>query len=83
MLVDERPGNLLPAIVDRAMPERVASVKRELCELQQRFAQRSRRGTWRVVPDSDHLIAATQPHAVARAVMDVITEWRASARPPR
>ena len=36
------------------------------------LAARSSRGTWRVVPGSDHLIASSQPQAVVDAVYDVI-----------
>jgi hypothetical protein len=43
---------------------------------QQRFARRSVRGTWRVVPGSGHLIAAAQPHVVAAAVKDMLARVR-------
>jgi hypothetical protein len=43
---------------------------------QQEFARRSTRGTWRVVPGSDHLIASSQPHVVTEAVFDVLTQTR-------
>jgi pimeloyl-ACP methyl ester carboxylesterase len=44
---------------------------------QQQFARRSRRGTWRVVPGSGHLIASSHPHVVAEAVLDVLGQiWR-------
>jgi len=43
-----------------------------LVVLQQRLARRSTRGVWRVVPDSDHLIAGSQPHAVAAAVSEML-----------
>lgn len=39
----------------------------------QRLARRSSRGTWRVVPGSDHLMASSQPRAVAEAVMEMIS----------
>jgi pimeloyl-ACP methyl ester carboxylesterase len=43
---------------------------------QQEFARRSTRGTWRVVPGSDHLIASSQPHVVTEAVFDVLAQTR-------
>jgi pimeloyl-ACP methyl ester carboxylesterase len=43
---------------------------------QQAFARRSTRGTWRVVPGSDHLIASSQPHVVTEAVFDVLAQTR-------
>jgi pimeloyl-ACP methyl ester carboxylesterase len=42
-------------------------------ELQREFAQRSSRGTWRVVPGSTHLIGNSQPHAVATAVLELMS----------
>jgi len=47
-----------------------------LIVLQQRFAQGSKRGTWRVVPGSDHLIGNGQPNTVADAVLDMLAEVR-------
>jgi pimeloyl-ACP methyl ester carboxylesterase len=42
-------------------------------ELQREFAQRSSRGAWRVVPGSTHLIGNSQPHAVATAVLEMMS----------
>jgi hypothetical protein len=50
--------------------------------LAQQFARRSTRGTWQLVPDSDHLIGNSQPHAVAAAVLDLVAEVRGSRLPP-
>ena len=72
VLVHERPGRLFPP----GFAAQVQLVVPEWLSLQQRFAQRSRRGTWRVVPGSDHLIASSQPHAVAAAVIEMVTEFR-------
>jgi hypothetical protein len=52
------------------------TIERAWLSLQQRFAQRSRRGTWRIVPGSDHLIGNSQPHAVADAVLEMVAEVR-------
>jgi pimeloyl-ACP methyl ester carboxylesterase len=49
-----------------------AALARDWRDLQQQLARRSWRGTWRLVPDSDHLIADRQPHAVAAAVLELI-----------
>jgi len=49
-------------------------------ESQKRFAQRSTRGTWRIVPNSGHLIAASQPHAVASAVLEMLALFRRAER---
>jgi protein-S-isoprenylcysteine O-methyltransferase Ste14/pimeloyl-ACP methyl ester carboxylesterase len=38
------------------------------------IASRSTRGTWKKVPDSTHLIASSQPEAVAEAVMDMLDQ---------
>lgn len=53
-----------------------AEIRRELPDLQQRLARCSSRGTWRLVPDSDHLIGNSQPHAVATAVLEVLAMAR-------
>jgi pimeloyl-ACP methyl ester carboxylesterase len=68
VLVHERPNNLLPP----GFESQARMVAREWLPLQQSFAQRSSRGTWRVVPGSDHLIGHTQPHAVAGAVLEML-----------
>ncbi|HET9194398.1 MAG TPA: hypothetical protein VFO21_16055, partial [Vicinamibacterales bacterium] len=41
-------------------------------ETHRQLAQRSARGTWRVVPGSDHLIASSQPQAVVDAVLEMV-----------
>jgi pimeloyl-ACP methyl ester carboxylesterase len=53
---------------------REESIRREWAPLQLALAQRSRRGTWRVVPGSTHLIGNSQPHAVASAVFEVLAQ---------
>jgi pimeloyl-ACP methyl ester carboxylesterase len=44
----------------------------DLRETHRHLAQQSARGTWRVVPGSDHLIASSQPQAVVDAVIEII-----------
>jgi pimeloyl-ACP methyl ester carboxylesterase len=46
---------------------------RERPDLMKAFSRRSTRGTWRIVPGSDHLIASGQPHVVATAVLELIS----------
>jgi pimeloyl-ACP methyl ester carboxylesterase len=41
-------------------------------QTQQQFAERSTHGTWRVVEDSGHLIAGSQPHIAAEAVLELL-----------
>ncbi len=72
VLVHERADGLLPP----GFGVETQIVEREWLGLQQRFAQRSRRGIWRVVPGSDHLIGNSQPHAVASAVLDMLAQAR-------
>jgi hypothetical protein len=70
--LDRAPGQLLgPAVGAEAR-----MVEREWLPLQRQFAAHSRRGTWRVVPGSDHLIGSSQPQAVAGAVLDMVAEVR-------
>jgi pimeloyl-ACP methyl ester carboxylesterase len=46
-------------------------------QTQQQFAARSTQGTWRLVQDSAHLIASSQPHVAAEAVLDILARGRA------
>jgi len=71
-LTHDRPEGFLPPGYD--VP--IADFEAQWREMQQRLAARSRYGSWRVVPGSGHLIAATQPHAVAAAVLDVLSQAR-------
>jgi hypothetical protein len=52
------------------------SIRAELETTHRAFAQRSSRGTWRKVPDSTHLIAGSQPDAVADAVFDILDQLK-------
>ncbi len=56
------PG--LNGLAARMRPRRLAA--------HQALAARSSRGSWRVVPDSTHLIGSSQPDAVAEAVFEII-----------
>lgn len=51
-------------------------IRAELEESHRQFAKTSSRGEWRKVPDSTHLIAGSQPDAVADAVFDVLEMLR-------
>jgi pimeloyl-ACP methyl ester carboxylesterase len=68
VLTHARPAGILPPGYDDA----AAAFEPEWRDLQQQLARRSTRGVWRVVPDSDHLIAGSQPHAVAAAVSEML-----------
>ena len=72
VLVAESQDRLLPPglVID------IGLLDRERFGLHQALAERSARGTWRVVPGSDHLIGNSQPHAVATAVLTMIGEGR-------
>jgi protein-S-isoprenylcysteine O-methyltransferase Ste14/pimeloyl-ACP methyl ester carboxylesterase len=45
-----------------------------LRDAHRQLATRSTRASWRLVPDSDHLIASSQPDAVAEAALEVLRE---------
>jgi hypothetical protein len=51
-------------------------------EASQRELASRTRGTWKQVPNSTHLIAESQPDAVADSVFDVLDQLRASAATP-
>jgi pimeloyl-ACP methyl ester carboxylesterase len=52
-------------------------------QTQQQFAARSTQGAWRIVQDSGHLIAGSQPHIAADAVLDTLARGRRSWRAAR
>ena len=68
VLSHDRPEGFLPPGYDSY----VADLDPLWRELQQNLARRSTRGTWRVVPNSGHLIAGSQPHAVAAAIVEIL-----------
>src|SRR5262249_30741341 len=72
VLVHEKPGRLFPP----GFASETRIVEGEWLSLQRAFAQRSRRGSWRVVPASDHLIASGQPRVVVQAVLDMLAQVR-------
>jgi pimeloyl-ACP methyl ester carboxylesterase len=47
-------------------------------DLLRQFSRRSSRGTFSIVPGSDHLIATSQPRAVSDAVLAMLAEIRAA-----
>jgi pimeloyl-ACP methyl ester carboxylesterase len=72
VLVHETPDGMLPP----GMAAETRILEGEWLPLQQRFAQRSRRGTWQVVPGSDHLMSSRKPAEVARGVLEMVAEVR-------
>jgi protein-S-isoprenylcysteine O-methyltransferase Ste14/pimeloyl-ACP methyl ester carboxylesterase len=44
--------------------------------LHQAFAKQSSRGEWRMVPDSDHLIASSKPNVVADVILTMLADIR-------
>ncbi len=72
VLTAESKANMLPKLLAPVFQAEVDEMRREVSDLPQRLARRSSRGTWRVVPGSDHLIGNSQPHAVASAVLEVL-----------
>ena len=77
-LPGDLPLTVLSAESERGLvpPSFELSIASELQPLLQRthrsLAAQSSRGTWRIVPGSDHLIAGSQPQAVVDAVDDVL-----------
>jgi hypothetical protein len=45
-------------------------------QLQQELARRSVGGSWQIIKDSDHLIAESQPSAVAHTIVLMVEELR-------
>ena len=71
VLSAETRESLLPPALARLIGTS-GGVIHDVRETHQRLAERSTRGTWRVVPGSDHLIASSQPQAVVDAVLEMV-----------
>jgi protein-S-isoprenylcysteine O-methyltransferase Ste14/pimeloyl-ACP methyl ester carboxylesterase len=54
--------------------QRIEEIRTQRIPAQQRFAKHSTQGVWRMVPNSTHLIANSQPDAVADAVLKMLDE---------
>jgi pimeloyl-ACP methyl ester carboxylesterase len=72
VLSHEKPTGFLPRGLESWAPE----IVKDWYPAQQRFASRSTRGRWRVVPGSGHLIASDQPKAVASTVLEMLAQAR-------
>ena len=70
----ERSDGLVPPGLPPSLQNRpdLAAVILQLRVTSQRLAQRSTRGSWRLVRDSGHLIASDQPQAVVDAVLPLL-----------
>lgn len=63
---------LLPPGVSRFVD--VEKLKAAVLDSHQRLARQSANGRWQLVPDSTHLIAGSQPDAVAEAVLEMVEQ---------
>ncbi len=72
VLSHEKPVGLLPP----GYESEVEAFEPEWRDVQQQLSRRSTRGTWRMVPNSGHLIHGSQPHAVAGVVLEMLAEVR-------
>jgi hypothetical protein len=48
--------------------------------MHQALAKRSTRGSWRIVPDSEHLIASSQPDVVIAEILAMLRDIRLRGR---
>jgi pimeloyl-ACP methyl ester carboxylesterase len=77
VLSAERSDNLLPARLapaDLQPRGALGDLLRSLKTAHQHMAQRSSRGSWRLVRESGHLIASDRPQAVIDATLEVLKE---------
>jgi pimeloyl-ACP methyl ester carboxylesterase len=79
VLVAETTRQLAPPVVKSLLPDFdvLALERRGLAET---FARRSPKWTFALVPGSDHLIASSQPHAVATAIIEMMRKIQTSPR---
>jgi pimeloyl-ACP methyl ester carboxylesterase len=77
MLSAERSDGLLPASVassDLQQRGTLGALLRRFKQTHQQMAQRSSRGSWRLVGESGHLIASDRPQAVIEATLEVLKQ---------
>ena len=77
---DKAAGFIPPGVGFLSRDPRYALFMNEWPSLQQEFSRRSRRGTWWTVPGTDHLIAGSQPHAVAATILEMLAQVRREAQ---
>jgi protein-S-isoprenylcysteine O-methyltransferase Ste14/pimeloyl-ACP methyl ester carboxylesterase len=58
----------------------LVSIRASRLPVHQALAKQSSRGKWRIVPDSDHLIASSQPGAVTDEVLAMLADIRLHGR---
>jgi pimeloyl-ACP methyl ester carboxylesterase len=77
-LSDEVPLRVLSASSDQDMfpgYQLIApDVRTQRVAMHQEFAKRSKRGEWKLVPNSTHLLAGSSPDVVAEAVIKMLEE---------
>jgi hypothetical protein len=56
------------------------SIRASRLQIHQALARQSTRGLWRIVPDSEHLIASSQPGAVSEAILSMLADIRRHQR---
>ena len=83
VLSAERSDNLIPGRLPQDLQERgvLGELYRRFQPSHRRLAQKSSRGTWRLVRNSGHLIASDQPQAVIDATLDVLGQVSDASRP--
>jgi len=77
---DKAAGFIPPGISSVSRDPRYAALMSEWLSLQQEFSRCSHRGSWQIVPGTDHLIVATQPHAVAAIILEMVAHVRREQR---
>jgi len=77
VLIHDKPTGFIPPGAEfLSRDPRFKSWMDEWLPRQQELSRRSRRGSWRVVAGSDHLIGNSQPHAVAAAILEMLAQVR-------
>lgn len=67
---------LAPPLFLRLTNTDAEATRAALVDAHQRFATITTRGSWKMVPDSTHLIGSSQPDAVADAVLEMLDQLR-------
>ena len=73
---DNSSGFIPPGVSFLSRDSRFTSLMEQWTPLEEELSKRSRQGTFRIVPGSNHMIANTHPHIVATAILEIVSQLR-------
>ena len=73
---DNSSGFIPPGVGFMSRDPRFTSLMEQWTPLEEQLSKRSRQGSFRIVAGSNHMIANTQPHVVATAILEMVSRLR-------